>query len=321
MTKYDISVYFREEPTEKQQAKFQKTVQNKAEDFMFYHQSSVELEFDDRTKEIYLISGDNHLRSFLDLHKGDDSVSLPGKNEVVLSVGVAENLGIEKGDTILLRDADLQSMELTVSGIYDNHVYNYAIVSPDTIEEKWGSAPELQMAFVTMNEGEDVHALSAAISDLSYVMNVSVSDDMAEMVNGMMDALDMVVWVIVFCAGLLAVTVLYNLTNININERIREIATIKVLGFNASETAAYVFKENLALTVVGTALGLLFGKLLLMFVMSQIKIDMVWFKVLTEPKSYVLSAVLTLLSAVVVDFIFYFKLEKINMAEALKSVE
>lgn len=321
VTKYDISVYFREEPTEKQQAKFQKVVQDKAEDFMFYHQSSVELEFDDRTKEIYLISGDEHLRSFLDLHKGDDPVSLPGRNEVVLSAGVAENLGIEKGDIILLRDADLQSMELTVSGIYDNHVYNYAIVSPDTIEEKWGSAPELQMAFVTMNEGEDGHALSAAISDLSYVMNVSVSDDMAEMVNGMMDALDMVVWVIVFCAGLLAVTVLYNLTNININERIREIATIKVLGFNASETAAYVFKENLALTVVGTALGLLFGKLLLMFVMSQIKIDMVWFKVLTEPKSYVWSAVLTLLSAVVVDFIFYFKLEKINMAEALKSVE
>ena len=321
VTKYDISVYFREEPTEKQQAKFQKVVQDKAEDFMFYHQSSVELEFDDRTKEIYLISGDEHLRSFLNLHKGDDPVSLPGRNEVVLSAGVAENLGIEKGDIILLRDVDLQSMELTVSGIYDNHVYNYAIVSPDTIEEKWGSAPELQMAFVTMNEGEDGHALSAAISDLSYVMNVSVSDDMAEMVNGMMDALDMVVWVIVFCAGLLAVTVLYNLTNININERIREIATIKVLGFNASETAAYVFKENLALTVVGTALGLLFGKLLLMFVMSQIKIDMVWFKVLTEPKSYVWSAVLTLLSAVVVDFIFYFKLEKINMAEALKSVE
>ena len=129
------------------------------------------------------------------------------------------------------------------------------------------------------------------------------------------------VWVIVFCAGLLAVTVLYNLTNININERIREIATIKVLGFNASETAAYVFKENLALTVVGTALGLVFGKLLLMFVMSQIKIDMVWFKVLTQPQSYIWSAVLTLLSAIVVDFIFYFKLEKINMAEALKSVE
>ena len=136
-----------------------------------------------------------------------------------------------------------------------------------------------------------------------------------------MEALDLVVWVIVFCAGLLAITVLYNLTNININERIREIATIKVLGFNASETAAYVFKENLALTVVGALLGLLFGKLLLMFVMSQIKIDMVWFQVLAEPISYVWSISLTLLSAVIVDFVFYFRLDKINMAEALKSVE
>ena len=132
---------------------------------------------------------------------------------------------------------------------------------------------------------------------------------------------DLVVWVIVFCAGLLAVTVLYNLTNININERIREIATIKVLGFNASETAAYVFKENLALTVVGALLGLVFGKLLLIFVMSQIKIDMVWFTVLAEPVSYVWSIGLTLLSALVVDFVFYFRLDKINMAEALKSVE
>lgn len=321
VTRYDISVYFRDALTEKQSNKFQKTVQDKADNFMFYHQSSVEVEYDNQTKEIYLISGDSDLRNFLDLHKGDNPISLPGRNEAVISAGVAENLGIDRGDTILLRDADLQTMELTVSGIYDNHVYNYVIVSPETIEAQWGSQPELQMAFVTMKEGEDVHALSADISDLSFVMNVAVSDDLAEMVNGMMDALDMVVWVIVFCAGLLAVTVLYNLTNININERIREIATIKVLGFNAKETAAYVFKENLALTVVGAGLGLLFGKLLLLFVMSQIKIDMVWFKALTEPVSYLWSIALTLLSAVAVDFIFFFKLDKINMAEALKSVE
>ena len=115
--------------------------------------------------------------------------------------------------------------------------------------------------------------------------------------------------------------VLYNLTNININERIREIATIKVLGFNASETAAYVFKENLSLTVIGSLVGLLMGKLLLLFVIDQIKIDMVWFQAMTTPASYGLSLALTLLSAIVVDFIFYFKLEKINMAEALKSVE
>lgn len=319
--KYDISVYFREEPSERQEEKFRKTVEQDAANTMFYHQSSVELDYDDRVKEIYLISGGEELTDFIDFHKEKEQLPLPGKDQVLLSSGAAENLGIRVGDEVVLRDSDLQELRLTVSGVYDNHVYNYAIVSPETIEGQWGEAPEYQMAFVCMKDGADVHALSAAVSNLSFVMNVTVSEDLAATVGRMMEALDMVVWVIVFCAGLLAVTVLYNLTNININERIREIATIKVLGFNASETAAYVFKENLALTVVGALLGLVFGKLLLIFVMSQIKIDMVWFTVLTEPASYLWSIGLTLLSALVVDFVFYFRLDKINMAEALKSVE
>ena len=321
VTKYDMSVYFREEPSERQQDKFIKAVEHDASNRMFYHQSSVEVDFDNRVKEVYLLSGGDEMTEFIDFHKGETPLSLPGKNQVLLSSGVAENLGIRQGDEVILRNSDLEELHLTVSAIYDNHVYNYAIVSPETITEQWGREPEYQMAFVCVKDGADVHALGAAISDLSFVMNVTVSEDVAATVGRMMDALDMVIWVIVFCAGLLAVTVLYNLTNININERIREIATIKVLGFNASETAAYVFKENLALTVVGTLLGLVFGKLLLIFVMSQIKIDMVWFTVLTEPISYLWSIGLTLLSALVVDFVFYFRLDKINMAEALKSVE
>ena len=321
VTKYDMSVYFREEPSERQQDKFIKAVEHDASNRMFYHQSSVEVDFDNRVKEVYLLSGGDEMTEFIDFHKGETPLSLPGKNQVLLSSGVAENLGIRQGDEVILRNSDLEELRLTVSAIYDNHVYNYAIVSPETITEQWGREPEYQMAFICVKDGADVHALGAAISDLSFVMNVTVSEDVAATVGRMMDALDMVIWVIVFCAGLLAVTVLYNLTNININERIREIATIKVLGFNASETAAYVFKENLALTVVGTLLGLVFGKLLLIFVMSQIKIDMVWFTVLTEPVSYLWSIGLTLLSALVVDFVFYFRLDKINMAEALKSVE
>ena len=126
---------------------------------------------------------------------------------------------------------------------------------------------------------------------------------------------------VVLCAGLLAAIVLYNLTNININERIREISTIKVLGFRAGETAMYVFKENLALTVIGTVFGLGLGYLLLLFVMSNIKIDLVWFKTVVTSSSYLWSALLTMMSAIIVDVIFYFKLDKINMAEALKSVE
>ena len=320
VTLYDMTVYFRGDVTEDAAEDFVEEIGPDAQ-YMFYHQSSVELEADNRVKEIYMISGDDQLEAFIDLHDGKKQLSLPKKNEVVLSVGVSEALGIKTGDKVVMRNSDMQQLELTVSGIYDNHVYNYSIVAPETIEEQWGVPPEYQMAFVKTAEGEDVHALSAKVSELIDVMNVSISEDMADMVRNMMDALDLVVVVIVFCAGLLAVTVLYNLTNININERVREIATIKVLGFNASETSAYVFKENMTLTVVGSLFGLLLGKLLLLFVMSQIKIDMVWFKTIVLAPSYLWAAALTLLAAVAVDFIFYFKLQKINMAEALKSVE
>ncbi len=320
VTHYDLQVYLRGPVTNEIKTDFLKEI-GKDTPHMFFHQSSVELEVDNRVKEIYMISGDDQLSQFLDLHQGEKPLGLPGPDEMVLSVGVAEALNIREGDSVLLRNSDLQELEVTVSGIYDNHVYNYCIVSPGTIEAQWGLPPEKQMAFVSLAEGQDVHQLGAELSELPDVMNVTVSEDMADMVRGMMDALDLVVVVIVFCAGLLAVTVLYNLTNININERVREIATIKVLGFNASETGAYVFKENMTLTVVGSLLGLGLGKLLLLFVMTQIKIDMVWFKAIVLTPSYLWSAALTLFAAVAVDFIFYFKLQKINMAEALKSVE
>ena len=321
VTVYDMSVYFTDGQTEDEQAAFQQAVGRDAEAIQFYHQSSIELDYDGHTKEIYLIAADPEVKDFIHLYDGDTQIQTPGNGEVLLSVGAAEALGIQTGDTIRMRNADMQMLTLTVSGIYDNHVYNYAIVSPQTILEQWGALPAEQMAFVKVAEDADVYGLSARIADIHDVMNVAVSDDLADMVRSMMDALDLVVWVIVFCAGLLAAIVLYNLTNININERIREIATIKVLGFTSAETAAYVFKENLSLTAIGALFGLILGKFLLMFVMSQIKIDMVWFKDIALPPSYLFSILLTMLSAVVVDFVFYFKLEKINMAEALKSVE
>lgn len=320
VTLYDLEVYFRGPVNEQIEEDFREKLSSDMQT-MFYHQSSVDLEFDGSVKEIYMISGDSQLSEFIDLHTGEKDIPLPGMNEVVLSVGVAEMLEIQVGDSVRMRNSDLQSMELTVSGIYDNHVYNYSVVSPESIEAQWGSPPTLEMAFVKVPESADIHSLAADISELMDVMNVSVSADMANMVRNMMEALDLVVIVIVFCAGLLAVTVLYNLTNININERIREIATIKVLGFRSGETGAYVFKENLTLTVAGAFVGLFLGKLLLWFVMTQIKIDMVWFKSVIMPESYVWAVLLTLVAALAVDFVFYFKLQTINMAEALKSVE
>ena len=319
VTVYDMEVFFSEGLSPEAQETFRKEMD--AGSAQFFHQRSVDLQFGDKTREVYLIASDDKIGEFIDLHCGDDELTMPGVGETYLSAGVAEAFGVKTGDTITVRDADMQTMDLTVAGIFDNHVYNYVIIRPETMVESWGQEPEYQMAYVYAREGQDVYQLGAHISSMDQVMNVTICQEVADQVGSMLEAMDLIVLTIVVCAGALAVIVLYNLTNISITERIREIATIKVLGFNASETAAYVFKENLSLTVAGSGFGLLLGYLLLLFVMSQIKIDMVWFKALIEPVSYVWSIVLTLLSAVVVDFIFYFKLEKINMAEALKSVE
>lgn len=321
VTTYDMEVYFEKGQTQQQMNEFREEMKPFSEKVFFYHQTSVEIQVEEQVREIYMIAAEEGIRDYIDFHNGETALPFPGEDEMLLSTGVAEALGVKTGDTVLLRNSDMQTMELTVSGVYENYVYNYTILSPKTIEKQWGYAPETQMAFVSVLEGQNVYQAASEIVATDNVMNVSVSDDLAFMVHNMMDALDLVVWVVVFCAALLAATVLYNLTNININERIREIATIKVLGFNASETGMYIFKENLILSIAGAGCGLLFGKLLLDFVMSQIKINMVWFMSRALPLSYVLSVIMTILMALIVDFVFYFKLQKINMAEALKSVE
>ena len=321
ITTYDMQVYFSEGQDADAQSAFRERLSDSVSDVLFYHQQSVELDSNSKTREIYLMAADERIQDFINFHSGMEPLPMPGENEVILTVGAANAMGIHVGDSISMRNSDMQEMKLTVSGIYDNYVYNYALVLPQTMEAQWGETPENQMALVCVPEGTDIHAVSAEIAGMDGVMNVSVNEDLAGMVGSMMDALDLVVVAIVFCAGLLAVIVLYNLTNININERIREIATIKVLGFNAKETAAYVFKENLSLTVLGALVGLPLGCLLLTFVISQIKVDFCWFKPRLTGVSCITALLLTLLAACVVDFIFYFRLDKINMAEALKSVE
>jgi len=318
---YDMAVTFADPVPEAEQEEFRDHIRGMADRVLFCEQGGIDVLFENNVKNVYFLATDTDLDGVIDLHSGNKDVAMPEKGEVVLSVGVAQNMDISIGDRVTLRTSELEELELTVSGIYDNHVYNYAIVSGDTLREAWGRGPEEQSAFVLAMESQDVHALGAEIAGFDRVLNVSINADTAEQVGGMMDALDAVIVLIVICAGLLAGIVLYNLTNINIKERIREIATIKVLGFNALETASYVFKENLALTALGTFLGLFFGKALHAVVMGYVRIDMVWFGTKIEWTSYLISAVLTIMAALIVDFIMYFQLEKINMAEALKSVE
>ena len=321
VTVYDMAVTFADPLTKEEQEDFRSEIRTQTDRVLFCEQGSVDLYFDNSVKNVYFLASDADLEGVIDLHSGDKPVSMPAENEVVLSIGVARNMDIVIGDRITLRTSDMEELELTVSGIYDNHVYNYAIVSGSTLREQWDRSPEEQSALVLAAAEQDLHQLGAAITGYSGVLNVNINADTAGQVGGMMDALDAVIVLIVICAGLLAGIVLYNLTNINIKERIREIATIKVLGFNARETGSYVFKENLALTAMGTFLGLFGGKWLHAAVMGYVRIDMVWFGNIIHFKSYVISAVLTIVAALIVDAVMYFQLEKINMAEALKSVE
>ena len=177
-------------------------------------------------------------------------------------------------------------------------------------------------AYVCISEGTDLHEAAAAFSaDVDEVSSVSINADTREMFSKMMQTMNYIVIMIIVCAAALAFIVLYNLTNINITERIREIATIKVLGFFANETSSYVFRENMMLTFLGAILGIPVGIWLHDFVMSNIKIDMVSFDVHINFISYIFALLFTFAFAIFVDFVMYFKLAKINMAESLKSIE
>ncbi len=321
VTVYDMAVTFSDPVSQEKQDAFRDHIRGQADRVLFCEQGGIDVLFENNVKNVYFLASDADLEGVIDLHSGETPIPMPRENEVVLSIGVARNMGIGVGDTVTLRTSEMEELTVTVSGVYDNHVYNYAIVSGSTLRGQWGRSPEEQSAFVLAMEGQDVHQLGAAITDFGGVLNVNINADTAEQVGGMMEALDAVIVLIVICAGLLAGIVLYNLTNINIKERIREIATIKVLGFNAAETGAYVFKENLALTAMGTLLGLFAGKWLHAVVMSYVRIDMVWFGNHIAWTSYLISAVLTIVAALIVDAVMFFQLEKINMAEALKSVE
>lgn len=320
---FDLEVYFSAGQEQQERDAFVQELKDEgiSADAGFFYQTSVELEFDSLVRDVYLISAEDGIRDYLSFTWQEQDLGMPGVGEAFLSVGVTEILGIQLGDTIQVRTSDMEVLTLTVAGIYENHVYNYLVVCPQTLQEQWGYAPDVQMAFLMVYSGVDVHEANAIVGTMEGVMNTIVCEDSANMVNSMMDALNLLLSVVIICAGVLGAIVLYNLTNININERIREIATIKVLGFNAGETSAYIFKENILLTFIGVIFGLPLGRVFLSFVMENIKIDMVWFKTRLTFPSYIYAVILTILCALIVDLVFHYRLQKINMAEALKSVE
>ncbi len=321
---YDMSVSLKDVPTQAQREEFEETADGRLETVIYYMASSVDISCRNTTRSVNLIvpEKEEEITQVLRLfdQKGE-TIDYPGEGEAVLTVKCAERLGVRAGDTVTLRDGDMRELQVKITGIATNYVDDYLYITAQTYRSGFGEEPAYKSIWCNIYEGQDVHAVNAAVMKLDNAASVTVTVDMKERFTAMMSSLNSIVVLVIFCAAALAFIVLYNLTNINITERIREIATIKVLGFYPGETASYVFRENMVLTAIGAVAGIPFGVLLHRFVMEKVDIDMVNFHVQILPRSYLFGIALTFVFAMLVNGLMYFKLQKINMAESLKSIE
>lgn len=321
---YDGSVNFEDAQDTKKETDFTRLAAEKETQYTYVSEQSIDIEYEGKVKSMNLVMLEEPAvcADYIDLHTiNKEPIAYPGEDEAVINNKIADTYHIKVGDTITLRDEDMNEMQVQVSGICENFIYNYVYLDSHTYQKQMKKSPEYKTAFMLYSDKEEVHQTAAAFMNLSMITATTINADMKERFSSMMSSLDYVVLMVICCAAFLAFIVLYNLTNINITERIREIATIKVLGFFRGETAAYVFRENLVLTAIGALVGLVLGKWLHIFVLDQINVDMVSFDVHVRPISYVFSILLTFGFAWVVNLFMSGKLEKINMAESLKSVD
>ena len=317
---YDAEINFSEELTAEEQRDFLASYDS-LEGLVYLSRSNADIAAGNKVKSTALTAVmEGRLEDFLSLHNEAGPVSLPGEGEAVLSMGIAGSLGVEPGDRLEITNDAFNKITLTVSGVFDNYLGDFVFVTEQSLMKLNGEAP-VNTAYAGFRPGLDQNSASAGLLDDSLVSRVALNQDMRDTVDSSFASLSIVVVLIILCAGALAFIVLFNLININIGERIREIATIKVLGFYDGESSAYVFREVNMLTALGALLGLPFGKLLHAFVMQQIHTDGMCFDVRIAALSYVYSLVLTALFALLVRLVMSMKLKKINMSESLKSVE
>lgn len=295
-----------------------------ADNVMFLHQGEVTLLMPGGSYDVTCCAAEpENFGEYIDLHRGDEPVAFPGDGEVVIVRKVNHDYGVKVGDKIKIREG-YREMELTVSGVCDNYVNDSIYVSIDTYEEGFGKKADIKSAFVKFSGEPDETAIRDSATLAANYENtaaVSVNLDVRENVSKMMKSLNAVVFVVILSAALLAFIVLYNLTNINITERIREIATIKVLGFNQLEVSQYVFRENLFLTAIAAVVGIPLGKWLLKFVIDNIVVKMIFFEPRINNIDIILAVALTFLFAGVVNLAMQRRLRSVSMTESLKSVE
>lgn len=247
---------------------------------------------------------------------------------VLISEKLATKLGVSVGDSIAIFDEDAignamgEGREVRVSGIMENYVAQYVLMSPALYESTMGEAPSYATLLANVAEGDDVREVfSDDVLAMDGVKTVTYNDETINSYRSMLKSVDSVVVVLVVAAALLAFVVLYNLTNINITERVREIATLKVLGFTPHEVNAYIYRETMLLSLIGAFVGLFLGIAMEGYVVITAEVDQVMFGREIHTLSFIIAFALTMLFSVIVTLAMKLKLKKIDMVESLKSVD
>ena len=330
INKYNISISLKEEKDEDELSKIEEEIlQNEQiNDVLGVNVQSVKIIKDDNNQSIQLIvpSDTSKLSEFIVLRdrKNKENTYNLDNSGVIVTEKLSQLLNIKQGDTITLENSDGDRRDVTVANITENYIMHYIYMSPELYNEVFDAKIESNQIYaktVEMSETQEDELGKTLLSDSDYISGVSFTSATEGMFETVMDNMDMVVWILIIAAGLLALVVLYNLLNANISERIRELATIKVLGFYDREVYSYIARETIILTIIGIIFGLVGGYFLTMYVLKTCELDITMFDPEVRILSYILGVVITVFFAIIVNVVTYFSLKKIDMIESLKSVE
>ncbi len=294
-----------------------------AEDYMFNYQvtASVKTDAGSRDDYVFVTESREKFPEFITLRNRSTRESIPLDDEgVVVTEKMAKELGVSKGDSVTV-EVNGVSAELSVTGVAENYVYGYVYMTETLYGEKFGELENYNMITIKVADGADEKSMFTELLQNDSIAQVTSVSNVRETFANMLDKVNVVVWVLIVAAAMLAFVVLYNLTNININERRHEIATLKVLGFRQRETSEYIFREMVIITLIGTVVGLAFGILLWSFVVKTAEVSMVMFGREISALSFIISAVMTVAFSAAVFLAMTPKLKNIDMVESLKSGE
>ncbi len=324
---YDMQISFKSDISEEQKQEYISNLQKKEEieKVAQTHMFSTTAKKGENEEDVQVVVPENQnsleeIINILDI-KTNQKAELK-ENEAIISDKLSELLGVKAGDTIILKQ-DEDEKEIKISNISKHYISHYIYLSKETYENLYGENYDTNVIFTKNSDitEEQEDKIATEIVQSTEVATMTRISSMINSLDDMMNSLNYVVMILIVSAGLLAFVVLYNLSNVNISERIRELATIKVLGFYDKEVYSYITRETVLLTLIGIVLGLVGGYFLNSFIIGTCEINMLRFPRVIYPISYVYAALITIVFTVIVNIVTYFALKKIDMIESLKSVE